>query len=266
MKKIISIDLKSDFAFFKNPEFNGELESKHYSFDSIHKLSLLGIFGSLVGLGGIRYTEGDNFLPEYYNTFKYLKIGIRNINDRIEKTWIKINSGSGLYSKEPGGVLNLDYHVIINPNYRIYVLLDTDNEKENELYSVLKDNLSGYFGSIHFGKSYFIISRENFKEYDFYKKEDVFEGVVNTIFECEYKLKTSRFDKNENINVLGFLFEKNSNIKYERMISLPKEYIKLKNGKNKYDKYKEFVFTNKEIVAKSDNFYILNNNECVYLF
>ena len=45
--KLISIELKSDFGFFKKPDIN---DSIYLTYNMIHKPALLGLFGAIYGL------------------------------------------------------------------------------------------------------------------------------------------------------------------------------------------------------------------------
>ncbi|MDD3772535.1 MAG: CRISPR-associated protein Cas5, partial [Weeksellaceae bacterium] len=52
MEKLISIDLKADFGFFRKPDTNNTI---NLSYNIIHKPAILGILGAIIGLEG--YTE-----------------------------------------------------------------------------------------------------------------------------------------------------------------------------------------------------------------
>lgn len=267
MKKLISIDMSSDCGFFKNPQFNGEKDDKNYGFDSIHKLSIFGMCGSMLGLSGIRSRiKADTFEEsEYYEKLKHIKIGISILSD-IKKEWIVNNSHSGMFNS--GGNLIIRYDTLISPKYRIYFILDTTNEYEKKLYDILSNNFIGHFGTIHFGKSNHIVERTNFKEYSYILADNKFEGFIKTLFDGSYKLYSSRFDKNKNKYDISFLYEnKNATKTYERNVSLP---VSLKKDRNKfkYDSYVDFIHTNKKIITEGIELFILDNteNEAIYLF
>jgi len=266
--KLVSIDLESNCGFFKNPQFNGEINAKHYSFDSIHKPAILGILGSLIGLRGIRKYDYDTEynIPEYYTKLKHIPIGI-SIKNPIKKEWEVINSSSGMFSKELGGNLNLNYHLLVNPKYTIYLLLDTNNENEAEIYDILKNNYIGYFGDSYFGKSSFIVERTNFQEYE-YETLEKYEGVIDTLFMGDYKTK-GRSNKNSKFE-LSYIFENDDtvNTRYERNVSLPIEYEADSKDTIRYSSYIDFVFTNKSVIFenKSETLFQINNNNVIYLF
>jgi hypothetical protein len=226
----------------------------------------LGIFGSLLGLGGIKNKsiEGSVF-PEYYDLLNHIPMGIM-ILEEINKTWICLNSSSGLFSNEEGGNLQLKYDIIKNPKYRIYILLDISNEVDKNLYTILKEDHFGYFGEIYFGKSPYIIKRSDFSEYS-YENISHHEGILNSIFLGEYNLVDSGWSNNSDSKFnLSFLFENTKkSINFERNISLP---IGLKED-GKYVRYSDildFRFTNKEVLIFSKNLYKINNEHVIYLF
>jgi CRISPR-associated protein Cas5h len=47
--KLVSFDLKADFGFFKKPDINDGL---YLTYNMLHKPTLLGILGAIVGLQG----------------------------------------------------------------------------------------------------------------------------------------------------------------------------------------------------------------------
>ena len=266
--KLVSIDIESELAFFKNPQFNGEIDSMNYSFESIHRPALLGMFGSLLGLGGIKDDglEGSVF-PEYYDLLGDISISISILTD-IRKQKITINSHNGLFSKEPGGVLNLHYDMLIKPKYRIYVLLDMGNQYHADLYNILKNNLCGYFGEIYMGKSFCVATRSNFREYT-YEKINEYEGIVASLFLGEYEYMEDDYGNIDEHSeyVMSFLFETyNDDILHERHISLPLGLERIDNTDEiRYSKFIEYKNTNKNILIKSTNLYKLNNGDVVYM-
>jgi len=235
MEKLISIDLSSpSYGFFKNPQYNGEKNNKSYSYDSIHKLAIYGLLGRTIGLRGIG--NSPNLFPEYYEKLKGIKVGIEVLNT-IRKGWDRTVSSSGLYSNGPDGGVNLiiEKNVIISPEYRLYLKLDLTNKIHEEIYNVFKDNLLFYFGTIYFGNTSYTAHRENFKEYSFSEAEK-FEGKVKTLFKSDFKAPTSRRGNNSNtVKEIGFVFETNKEVIYERNVSIPVDYVQI--GKNNISGY-----------------------------
>ena len=133
MKKIVSIDLKSDFGFFRKPDVNNTI---NLSYNMLHKPALLGIFGAIVGLDG--YKEKGK-LPQYYQVFKDLKIGIEPLEHEkgnFQKTAIKYSNTVGYANN--GSTYLTEEATLIKPSYRVYVLLDFENQYEKLLHEYLK--------------------------------------------------------------------------------------------------------------------------------
>ncbi|MFC0181949.1 CRISPR-associated protein Cas5 [Pseudarcicella hirudinis] len=64
-KRILSFDLRANFACFKKPDVNDGII---LTFNCLHKPALLGILGAIIGLKG--YNKKENF----QNIIKHLKI------------------------------------------------------------------------------------------------------------------------------------------------------------------------------------------------
>lgn len=133
-EKLISFDLKADFAFFKKPDYNAGIQ---LSYNMLHKPALLGILGAIIGLEG--YKEKGK-LPEYFEQLKHLQIGIMplaHVHGNYQKTVLRYTNGVGYANKD--GNLLIDETMLIAPAYRCFVLLNLDNELEVKIYhSVLK--------------------------------------------------------------------------------------------------------------------------------
>jgi CRISPR-associated protein Cas5h len=179
MQKIVSINLKSDFGFFRKPDANNTI---NLSYNMLHKPALLGILGAIIGLEG--YKEKGKF-PEFYEKLKNLMIGIEPLDHEkgnFQKTVIKYTNTIG-YANNGSNFLT-EEATLIKPSYRVYLLLDLNNEDHNKLYTNLKTGQSEYIP--YFGKNEFPIwwDKDDFEEYDFEKVEKVSGSYkVNTIFE-----------------------------------------------------------------------------------
>jgi CRISPR-associated protein Cas5h len=179
--KLVSFDLKADFGFFKKPDINDGL---YLTYNMLHKPTLLGILGAIVGLQG--YQKNGEF-PEYYQILKSLKIGIQPLGSNkgnFAKDILSYNNGTGFASFENGGNLIVREQFLIRPAYRCYLLLDLDSSVENDL----ANKLSKYHAEFlpYMGKNDFSAWWENFVEYDY----NVFD------FSCDYKIM-SVFSKTE---------------------------------------------------------------------
>ncbi|ALU27793.1 type I-B CRISPR-associated protein Cas5b [Myroides odoratimimus] len=160
--KIVSIDLCSDFGFFRKPDTNNTI---NLSYNMIHKPAVLGLLGAILGLGG--YKKKD-VLPDYYLKLKDLKIAIEPLmhdKGNFAKTAIKYTNTVGYANK--GNNFLTEELTLVKPAYRIYLLLDESNELESKLLEYLK-NANAEFVP-YFGKNEFTAwwTKESFKEYSF---------------------------------------------------------------------------------------------------
>ena len=273
-RKLISIDISSLFAFFKKPDNN---EGIIFTYNFIHKPALLGIFGSIIGLKGFyqayektvrakKMESSDKIkLLEYYECLSSLKIGIKPLNSKegyFHKTIIKYNNSTGHASKEQGGNLIIEEQTIIKPSYRIFVLLEIDNENERNLYINLKNSESVYIP--YAGKNDFSLWWENFTEYSFspytpdvdFRVDSIFikEDIDKTIKNFSQKARMNFFDFSQNSNISSFIYFEKLPVGYDK--NMP------------YYCFADFVYTNK--ILKKDyqleNLYKLNENKIIQLF
>lgn len=159
-EKLISFDLKSDFAFFKKPDYNAGIQ---LSYNMLHKPALLGILGAIAGLEG--YKEKGK-LPEYFEKLKHLQIGIMPLsheNGNYQKTVLRYINGVG-YANEDGNLL-VDESMLIAPVYRCFLLLDIEQLLEKKLYNYILTQQAEYIP--YLGKNEYQAWIEEPIEYDF---------------------------------------------------------------------------------------------------
>lgn len=164
--KVISFDLKADFAFFRKPETNATI---NLSYNIIHRPAVLGILGAIVGLEG--YKEKGK-LPQYYELLKNVKIGIEPLNTEsgnYGKTGIKYSNTVGYANKRTNFLT--EELTIINPEYRIFLLLNEADEHQQKLDNSIKNGRAEYIP--YFGKNEFTAwwDAKSYKEYNFSKRE-----------------------------------------------------------------------------------------------
>lgn len=162
MQKLISIDLKADFGFFRKPDANNTI---NLSYNILHKPALLGILGAIIGLEG--YKEKDK-MPEYFEVLKHLNIGIEPLAHEkgiYQKTVIKYTNTVG-YANNGSNYLT-EEATLIKPAYRVYILLELANEIEQKLFDYLKKGIAEYLP--YFGKNEFSAwwEVESFKDWNF---------------------------------------------------------------------------------------------------
>jgi len=264
MKKIVSINIKSDFGFLKKPDTNDPI---YLTFNMLHKPSLLGILGAIIGEKGFQ-KHGE--MPEYYKKLKGLKVSIAPLeengkiyheNGNFSKTIIKYNNTTGLASEEEGGNLMITEQALVAPAFKCWIMLNLENETEAKLYNYLKECKAEYLP--YLGKNEFSLWWDNFEEYEYepLSPEGVFQ--INSLFIKEETVKDGKVNTRFRPGIISS--GENKFIYFER---LPIGYIE--SPLFQYE-YKDFAFTNWELkqdytLPESYPLYKLSNNEIIQLF
>ncbi len=165
MKKLISIDLKANFGFFRKPDTNVGI---NLSYNMLHKPVLLGILGAIIGLDGYKNLRE---MPDYYQKLEGIKIGIEPLDHEkgnFTKTNIKYSNTIGYANKN--ATYLTEEATLVCPAYRCYLLLEVDNnEYHQKIYHYLQSSKAEYLP--YFGKNEFYVSWVNenntFQEYEF---------------------------------------------------------------------------------------------------
>ena len=105
--KILKFTLEGKTAFFKKPDVNTYL---YFTYGNIHKVALLGIFGSILGLGGYnqmsmynsRSPKEKKKYPDFYEKLKHIQLSIVPRSDKglINKKVQSFNNSVGYASKK----------------------------------------------------------------------------------------------------------------------------------------------------------------------
>ncbi|WP_130805617.1 type I-B CRISPR-associated protein Cas5b [Senegalia massiliensis] len=134
----LKFNIKGSTAFFKKPDVNAYA---YFSYGNIPKIALLGILGSILGLGGYNQQKEDEIYPEFYEKLKDLKVSIiPNTKKAYFAKKIQVfNNSVGYASKEQGGNLIVREQWLENVNWTIYILNDGNIDKN--LYNKLNDYL-----------------------------------------------------------------------------------------------------------------------------
>ena len=195
-QKLISIDLRADFGFFKKPDLNDGIL---LSYNMIHKPSLIGIFGAVIGLSG--YQRKGEF-PEYYHAFKDLPVGIEPLaheRGNYQKTSVKYSNTVG-YANADGNLL-VEEMMLIRPTYRCYALLDLEEPNQSKLYKYLKEGKAEYIP--YFGKNEYQAcwldeeGEVSFREYEFGRVEMLDGSIkVSSLFTID-NLKESKVSEED---------------------------------------------------------------------
>ncbi len=257
MQKLISIDLKADFGFFRKPDANNTV---NLSYNIAHKPAILGILGAIIGLEG--YKEKGK-MPEYYDRLNHISIGIVPLgheNGNFQKTVIKYTDTTGFNNKDkdklPFTRVIEGEATLIKPSYRVYLLLDFENENEAKLYEYLQNGFSEFIP--YFGKNehYTWWDKESFKEYEFQKYDENNDDIfVKTVFIKENIVKDSKAEPV--FDMFSFMVEENPYMYFER---LPKDFDQTLFQYNVED-YVLTTFRLKNSIGLS-NLYFLKQDNC----
>ena len=135
--RALKFTLTGQNAFFKKPDVNTFL---YFTYSQIHKVALLGVLGSIIGLKG--YGNQKGMYPEYYALLKDLKVAIvpiaksGDLPGLCSKKVQVFNNSVGYASKEAGGNLIVKEQWLENPMWEIYLLGDG-----HTYYNLLKEYL-----------------------------------------------------------------------------------------------------------------------------
>ncbi|MGB4414798.1 MAG: type I-B CRISPR-associated protein Cas5b [Paludibacter sp.] len=213
--KLISFDLKADFAFFRKPDTNATI---NLSYNIIHRPAVLGILGAIVGLEG--YKEKGK-LPQYYDVLKDVKIGIEPLSHdkgNYSKTNIKYSNTVGYANK--GTNFLTEELTLVKPEYRIYLLLDEDKNYQKQLADNIKNGCSEFIP--YLGKNEFTAwwNSDSYKEYHFSDEKTPEVSIkIKTIFQKMTVLKNNV--ESSLIDLLNFDNMESPFIYFER---LPKDF------------------------------------------
>lgn len=139
--EILRFTLSGKYAFFKKPEVNSYY---YFTYGNIHKVALLGIFGSVLGYGG--YTQMQGFVrdkkqtgislgfPEFYEKLRELNISILpdsgSKNGVIPKKVQIFNNSVGYASREQGGNLIVKEQWLECPKWEICLFIDSEEAEK----------------------------------------------------------------------------------------------------------------------------------------
>ena len=116
--RFVKFTLKGEHAFFKKPDVNSYI---YFTYNQIHKVALLGMFGAILGYKGYESQKGKPY-PEFYEKLKGLKLAIipKNKYGIFPKKIQVFNNSVGYASFEQGGNLIIKEQWIEAPEWDIY--------------------------------------------------------------------------------------------------------------------------------------------------
>ena len=116
--RFVKFTLKGEHAFFKKPDVNSYV---YFTYNQIHKVALLGMFGAILGYKGYESQKGKAY-PEFYEKLKNLRLAIipKSKYGIFPKKIQVFNNSVGYASFEQGGNLIVKEQWIENPEWEIY--------------------------------------------------------------------------------------------------------------------------------------------------
>lgn len=176
------------------------------SYNMIHKPSILGILGAVIGLNG--YQRKGEF-PEYYQLLKDIRIGIEPLSHErgnYQKTTVKYTNTAG-YANADGNLL-IEETMLIRPAYRCYLLLELAIYNHTKLYEYLKEGKAEYvpyLGKNEYQAGWMDENGEvSFREYAFEKVTSIDQSFkVSSIFTVN-SLKENKESDDEEDNPANF--------------------------------------------------------------
>lgn len=258
MKKLISFTVKAEKGLLKKPDINDGI---YLTYNMLHKPAILGVLGAIIGLDG--YKRNGEF-PEYYLKLKDIPVGVKPIGDEkgnFQKTVITYNNTTGFASNEQGGNLIITEQTLIKPSYKIYLLLDMEDDNQKQIFSNIKEQKAEYLP--YLGKNDYSLwwDKDEVEEYEwrYFEKEAKFS--ISTLFKKEEAI-VNHIAKAIGRRVLAG--KKNDFNYFER---LPINF----NEKLFQYNYADFAYSNAKlddtVEVESNNLYkIKNTNEVVFLY
>ncbi len=256
MKKLISFIIYSEKGFLKKPDINDGI---YLTYNMLHKPALLGILGAIIGLDGYKKNQE---LPKYYKELKHIPIGVAPIGSEkgvFSKILIEYSNTTGLASNENGGNLIINEQTLINPAYKIFLLLDLDKPNEKKIYDYIREQKAEYLP--YLGKNDYSLwwYKEEVKEYC--KWEEIEEltssAKISTFFIKEKAIKDLSSNKEEDFDFFNFSLSEEE-LEFANFERLP---VSLDESLYQYN-YAKFAYTNSKfkIGIKMSNLYKVTIN------
>lgn len=132
LMKAIALEISGKTACFRKPDVNVNV---YFTYNHIHKVALLGLFGAVLGLGGYNAQnraineqdiKPENIYPDFYIKLKHLKFCIVPHGDRgyFSKKIQTFNNSVGYASQEAGKNLVVNEQWLENPCWTVYIFDD----------------------------------------------------------------------------------------------------------------------------------------------
>ncbi len=244
--KAIKFNLSGKTAFFKKTDVN---QNVYFSYSHIHKITILGILGSIIGLNGYsKQYEEKTIHPEFYEKLNKLKISIvptGGKNGYFSKKIVVFNNATGLATTK-GETINVREQWLLDVGWDIYIL-DDDSKEYKKIVDYLINKKSAYIP--YLGKN------DHFAEIS-----DVQLVELSKTDNIEYIHSLYIFE-DENIIV-----EKDSVPYNYDDISYYFEYLPYQLDEKNLYKFRLFSYTNLEINIRKKTYEIYNYNDMNLMF
>ncbi|MBP3916846.1 type I-B CRISPR-associated protein Cas5b [Clostridium sp.] len=240
--KILKFRLWGETAFFKKPDVNTYL---YFTYSNIHKVALLGMFGAILGYKGYNQMLKDEEFPEFYEKLKDLKVGIEpkeGSRGNFPKKVQVFNNSVGYASQEQGGNLIVKEQWLENPEWNIYVLINSSEAEELEI--CIREHRSTFIP--YLGKNDHITNIEYIGVYDCQKAEGDIEVIDSLALVKDFEFSDDITDVN---------------YPYRYKENLP---ISLNKITNMYE-YESFIYTNMFIDnIRTEDIYVIEGKNIVF--
>lgn len=175
--EVLRFKLSGRTAFFKKPDVNTYY---YFTYGNIHKIAILGIMGSILGLKGYNFQSSDfekNIYPEFYDRLKSSKVSVITLNKHgyITKKIQAFNNSVGYASRETGGNLIVKQQWLEEPEWLVYVKIDSVTAEFSDMLMKNKAKFIPYLGTNdHFADIADVCKLEVSKIDDFEKIDSMF--------------------------------------------------------------------------------------------
>lgn len=166
--KVLKFNIGGVGATFTKPFSN----TLFYTYSHIHKISVLGILASIIGIEKTNNIE----LPLFYKELNDLKISVVPKEVDFSSTFFEFTETSGFFNKE-GSTYIAKYEMLINPSWEIYIE-GSGNKYFNEIIRCL--NESEYKYMPYLGKNYLNAYISDIEVLEGEYKEDV--NKIDSLF------------------------------------------------------------------------------------
>ena len=250
--KILKFNINGPFAFFKNPEVN----TYHYfTFNNIHKVAIMGIFGAALGLKGYNQ-QGDSRYPEFYEKLKGLEVAIVPKSPVCPVKKVQTFNNSTMFfnkgADKEGANLIVKEEWIENPSWDIYVKLNNKNALHQELLECFIERNFKYVP--YLGKNDHFANIENVEVFDL--------GDIETVKEDSFELN-SFYLRGDFIEADSLSLFDEGDISFKYKESLP---FGLNEHTNHYwYKTVEYCSGNVEFINKNATVYNINGINITFM-